>query len=210
MSKTALIWGVTGGIGSALAKLLAKEGWQVAGTARDEIQARRIVPLAFEVDVANPFSVREGVAAIAQEIISVDWWVFAIGDILSKSVSEMSDVEWQKILNANLNGVFYAIHESQALLSDGAPVYILGAVSERMRLPGLAAYAAAKAGVEAFAEVLRKEMKRTVVVVRPGAVNTDLWKKVPFRLPANALNAEDLARKMYSAYQNNYKELFLD
>ncbi len=210
MSKTALIWGVTGGIGSALAKLLITEDWQVAGTTRNETQAQGIVSLVFEVDVANPFSVREGVAAMAQEISSVDWWVYAIGDILSKSVSEMDEAEWQRILNANLNGVFHAVHHSLALLNEGAPIYILGAVSERMRLPGLAAYAAAKAGVEAFADVLRKELKRTVVVVRPGAVDTGLWKKVPFRLPANALKADELAQKMYSAYQNNYKELVLD
>ncbi len=210
MSKTALIWGVTGGIGSALAKLLITEDWQVAGTTRNETQAQGIVSLVFEVDVANPFSVREGVAAMAQEISGVDWWVYAIGDILSISVSEMDEAEWQRILNANLNGVFHAVHHSLALLNEGAPIYILGAVSERMRLPGLAAYAAAKAGVEAFADVLRKELKRTVVVVRPGAVDTGLWKKVPFRLPANALKADELAQKMYSAYQNNYKELVLD
>ncbi|GIV66812.1 MAG: SDR family NAD(P)-dependent oxidoreductase [Chloroflexota bacterium] len=210
MTKTALIWGVSGGIGSALAKLLQSEGWEVAGTTRNEVKARQIVPLAFEVDVSNPTTVREGVAAMAQEISGVDWWVYAIGDILSKPISEMNENEWQQILNANLTGVFYAIHESMPLLSEGAPIYILGAVSERMRLPGLAVYAAAKAGLESFAEVLRKETKRTVVVVRPGAVSTELWKKVPFRLPVTALRAEDLARKMYSAYQNNYKELFLD
>lgn len=210
MKKTALIWGVNGGIGSALAVHLLKEGWQVAGTARSELQALQITPLAFEADVANPYSVRQAVVAMAQEIDGVDWWVYAIGDILSNPIGNMDEVEWQRILNANLTGVFHAIHHSQALLNEGAPIYILGAVSERMRLPGLAAYAAAKAGLEAFAEVLRKELKRTVVVVRPAAVDTALWKKVPFRLPANALKAEELAQKMYSAYQNNYKDLFLE
>ncbi|MFZ6021463.1 MAG: SDR family NAD(P)-dependent oxidoreductase [Chloroflexota bacterium] len=210
MNKTALIWGVNGGIGSALAGLLLKEGWQVVGTGRSEVEARKITPLAVEVDVASSYSVREAVAAIAQEVDGVDWWVYAIGDILSKPIGNMDEVEWQRILNANLNGVFHAIYHSQALLNEGAPVYILGAVSERMRLPGLAAYAAAKAGLEAFAEVLRKELKRAVVVVRPAAVDTALWKKVPFRLPANALKPEELAQKMYSAYQNNYKDLFLE
>lgn len=210
MSKTALIWGVNGGIGSALAQLLTSEGWQVAGTIRGASKIQSPLPLSFEIDVANPYSVREGVASMAQEISGVDWWVYAIGDILSKSVSEMDEAEWQRIMDANLNGVFYAIHHSYALLNEGAPIYIVGAVSERMRLPGLAAYAATKAGLEAFADVLRKELRRTVVVVRPGAVDTALWKKVPFRLPPNALKTEELAQKMYLAYQNNYKELLLD
>ncbi|MEW6180886.1 MAG: SDR family oxidoreductase [Chloroflexota bacterium] len=210
MSRTALIWGISGGIGSALARLLLEEGWQVAGTARNETEARKITPLAYEVDVANPHSVRDCVSAIAQEISSVDWWVYAIGDILSKSIMDTEETEWQRILAANLSGAFYAIHYSHPLLSDQAAVYFLGALSERMRLPGLGAYAAAKAGLEAFAEVLRKEIRRPVVVVRPAAVDTAFWKKVPFRLPANALKTEELAKKVFSAYLNNYKESLLD
>ena len=76
----------------------------------------------------------------------------------------------------------------------------LGAVSERMRLPGLSAYAAAKAGLEAFAEALRKEeRKRRVIVVRPGAVNTEFWQKVPFKMPGSALSPEAVAEKVVEA-----------
>jgi short-subunit dehydrogenase len=70
-----------------------------------------------------------------------------------------------------------------------------------LRLPGLSAYAAAKAGLEAFAEVVRKETRRKVSVVRPAAVATRFWEKVPFKLPPHHLQADDIARRILEAYQ---------
>lgn len=210
MTKSALIWGINGGIGSGLNHLLAKEGWQVAGTVRHSEPNGNGVAHTFEAELAKPVSVQNAVLAIAQEIEQVDWWIYAAGDILSKPLADTNPAEWIRILDANLHGVYNALHYSLPLLSKDCPVYILGAVSERMRLPGLSAYAAAKAGVEALGEVLRKELRRTVVVVRPGAVATRLWQKVPFRLPATALSAEQAAEKIWQAYSNNWRELFLD
>ena len=95
------------------------------------------------------------------------------------------------------------MHYSLPLLTADAPLVFLGAVSERLRLPGLSAYVAAKAGLEAFAEVLRKEeRKRRVILVRPGAVNTAFWQKVPFRMPANALSPEEVAERVVAAVEN--------
>jgi short-subunit dehydrogenase len=52
-------------------------------------------------------------------------------------------------------------------------------------------------------EALRKEeRKRRVILMRPGAVSTDFWEKVPFRMPANALSAQDVADKILDAYRN--------
>ncbi|NIV33822.1 MAG: SDR family NAD(P)-dependent oxidoreductase, partial [Anaerolineae bacterium] len=77
----------------------------------------------------------------------------------------------------------------------------LGAISERLRLPRLSAYASAKAGLEAFVEVLGKEeRKRRVTLVRPTAVDTPLWDKVPFNLPAKALRPEDAAQRILAAH----------
>ena len=210
MAKTAVIWGVGGGIGSALARLLIDKGWQVAGVSRDSQQAGQVTPLAFEADFSNPNSVQAAVYGIAQEIEEIDFWVYAAGDIQSMASSSMEAVDWKRILDANLNGLYYAIHYSQALLSKDAAVYILGAVSERMRLPGLGAYAAAKAGVEALGDVLRKELRRSVVVVRPAAVKTSFWEKVPFKMPATAMTVEELAEKIYQAYEANTREATLD
>ena len=130
----------------------------------------------------------------------VHWWVYAAGDIAAIPLNKMDKTGWKKIMDANLNGVAYSMLYGSALLAADGVITILGAVSEKMRLPGLSAYAAAKAGVEALAEVAGKELRKSVQVLRPGAVDTAFWKRVPFRLPAGALSAEDVAEKAYSYY----------
>jgi NAD(P)-dependent dehydrogenase (short-subunit alcohol dehydrogenase family) len=87
------------------------------------------------------------------------------------------------------------------LLADDAALIYIGAVSERLRLPGLSAYAAAKAGLEAFADSLRKEeRKRQILVVRPGAVATPFWDKVPMKLPKDAASAQKVSKRIVEAY----------
>jgi NAD(P)-dependent dehydrogenase (short-subunit alcohol dehydrogenase family) len=109
-------------------------------------------------------------------------------------------------LDANLNGAYLAIHYSLPLLAPQAHIFFLGAISERMRLPRLSAYAAAKAGLEAFAEALRKEQrKRRVTVVRPVAVDTPFWDKVPFNLPPHPLQPDDVAQRILAAYHERHK-----
>ncbi|MCB0054898.1 MAG: SDR family NAD(P)-dependent oxidoreductase, partial [Caldilinea sp.] len=99
-----------------------------------------------------------------------------------------------RILGANLTGAYLTTQQSLPLLAERAHLVYLGAYSERLQLPGMSAYAAAKAGLEAFAAALAKEQrKHRVTVVRPGAVATPLWEKVPLRLPRTALAPAELA-----------------
>jgi len=210
MGKTALIWGASGGIGQALLKTLENDGWQVAAVARQIDKIQGMGDWQFEADVSDEFAVQTAVQEIAMQVGEVDWWIYSAGDILSTPLEELALKDWQRIMNANLTGVYLTAKYSLPLLSASAPLYILGAVSERMRLPGLSAYAAAKAGVEALAEVMKKELRRPVVVVRPGAVNTGLWQKVPFKIPPSALSPQALAEKILVAYQQGTKESKLD
>ena len=131
--------------------------------------------------------------------------MYAAGDIASLRVNEMSPLDWQRIIQANLTGAFLTTHYSWPLLSKEAHLFYLGAVSERMRLPGLSAYAAAKAGLEAFADVVRKESRRKVTVVRPGAVDTRFWSKVPFKPPAHHLKPEQVAARIIQAYTEGHQ-----
>ena len=135
----------------------------------------------------------------------VDLWIYAAGDITSVKVADMSHDVWQRILSANLTGAYLATHYSLPLLAADAHLVYLGAVAERLRLPGLSAYAASKAGLEAFTEALRKEeRKRRVTTVRPSAVDTPLWQKVPFKLPRHALDPATVAERILAAHDEGH------
>ena len=203
--KTALVWGATGGIGRAITQRLTAEGRRVVAFSRHPDELDGIAAHALEADVADPFSVQRAVTAASQEAGEASLFVYAAGDITSEPAGKMTPATWRRILDANLSGAFLAVHDSLPLLTADAPLVFLGAVSERLRLPGLSAYVAAKAGLEALAEVLRKEeRKRRVILVRPGAVNTRFWQKVPFRMPANALSPEQVAERIVSAIDNGH------
>jgi len=203
--RTAIVWGASGGIGTALVKHLADAGWRVLSVAREPGDVTYLTSEAVAADVGDVESVKEGVQQAEKLVDDVDLWIYAIGDIVSAKVDEMASDEWQRILAANLSGAYLAAHYSLPLLTSEAHMIFLGAVSERMRLPGLAAYAAAKAGLEAFADVLRKEQRRRrVTLVRPKAVETSLWGKVPFSMPPGAVSPDDIAERILQAYQEGH------
>jgi 3-hydroxy acid dehydrogenase / malonic semialdehyde reductase len=202
MNPVALIWGAGGGMGSALVSHLRSLNWDVLAAGRGVDALEELTPYSYEADVASPFAVQAAVTRMSQEADEVSLFVYACGDILSQPVADMPQQTWQRILDANLTGAFLTTQHSLPLLSSQAHLFYLGAVHERLRLPGLSAYAAAKAGLEAFAEVVRKETRHKVSVVRPSAVKTNFWEKVPFKLPPHHLNPQDVAERIVQAYQD--------
>lgn len=198
---TSLIFGASGGIGRALVQRLTGDGWTVGVVSRHPHDLANLTAFRYEADVADAFAVQQAVYAAAQELPPVDLWIYAVGDILSSPVAEMTPDAWQRILTANLSGAYLATHYSLPLLAERAHLIYIGAYSEKLRLPGLSAYAAAKAGLEAFAAAFAKEQRKLrVTVVRPGAVDTPLWSKMPARLPKNATPPAALADKIVEAY----------
>src|SRR5690606_21453919 len=106
----------------------------------------------FHVDLGDAFSVQRATQAAAFEVTAIDVWVYAAGDIAAAPVEDMVPEVWNRILSANLTGAYLAAHYSLPLLAPEAHLFFIGAISERLRLPGLSAYSAAKAGLEALAE----------------------------------------------------------
>ena len=204
--STAMVWGASGGIGRALVARLVQENWKVWAVARHPEALEELTPHVLQADVGNMRSVQQAVLGVSEAGAQIDLWAFVIGDIEAVSAAEMPPEIWRRILDANLNGAYLAVHYSLPLLTPNAHIFFVGAVSERMRLPRLSAYAAAKAGLEGFAEALRKEQrKRRVTVVRPKAVDTPFWEKVPFKLPPHAPGPETVAERIVAAYQERHK-----
>jgi NAD(P)-dependent dehydrogenase (short-subunit alcohol dehydrogenase family) len=206
--STAMVWGATGSMGRALVERLVAEGWDVWAITRHPGDLAEMNPRVLQADAANVHAVQQAVLAVNEEGAQIDLWAYAAGDIEAVTAAEMQPETWRRILDANLSGAYLAIHYSLPLLAPEAHIFFLGAISERMRLPRLSAYAAAKAGLEAFAEALRKEQrKRRVTVVRPVAVDTPFWDKVPFKLPPHPLQPEDVALHIMAAYRERHKGL---
>jgi NAD(P)-dependent dehydrogenase (short-subunit alcohol dehydrogenase family) len=204
--KNALIWGAAGGIGQAILTKLNTDDWKTIAIARDTSTIASLADHVFETSFDDPGRLEQTAYLISQEADEIDFWCYAAGDILQAKVSDMAPQDWQKIMSANLTNAYRAIHYSLPLLRENAHIVFIGAVSERLKLPGLSAYAASKAGLEAFAVALSKEeRKKRITVVRPGAVKTPLWDKVPLRLPADAASPEKVAEKIIEAYQAGHK-----
>jgi NAD(P)-dependent dehydrogenase (short-subunit alcohol dehydrogenase family) len=204
--KNALVWGAYGGIGQAILSKLNTDGWTTIAVARDTSTDISLADHVFETPFDDPGRLEQTAYLISQEAGEIDLWCYAAGDILQAKVSDMTPQDWHSIMSANLTNVYHAIHYSLPLLRENAHIIFMGAVSERLRLPGLSAYAASKAGLEAFAVALGKEeRKKRITVVRPGAVKTPLWDKVPLRLPADAASPEKVAEKIIEAYQSGHK-----
>jgi NAD(P)-dependent dehydrogenase (short-subunit alcohol dehydrogenase family) len=207
MALTAMIWGATGGIGRALLAELVDQNWTVIAVGRHTASQPGVAQISIEAEFNSAYHVQMAVTEASQHVTEVNLWAYAAGDIHYAKVAELSPPAWQQTMDANVTGAFLATHYSLPLLAADAHLFYLGAIHERLRLPGFAAYAAAKAGLEAFADALRKERRQQrITVVRPSAVDTAFWRKVPLRLPNGALSPQAVAQQMLAAYHQQLND----
>ncbi|GIV05674.1 MAG: hypothetical protein KatS3mg016_1249 [Fimbriimonadales bacterium] len=207
-----LLIGADSSIGQSVAKAFIEDEWEVWAIGRHTERFVSSVPWAHRVDDVADFAQMEQAAQSLESHLqalggrSVDALVYAVGDITAQKVHEMDIGAWQRILNANLTGAFAATRVFSRFFSPEPHLFYIGALSEKLILPGLSAYATAKAGLEVFAQVVAKEQPRwKVSVVRPGAVATRFWERVPFRMPPKTLSPDDVALRILEAYYNEQR-----
>jgi len=200
--KTSIVWGGSGGIGSAIVKELNENGFKVVSIPRTKKGLAEPVEEVECSDVGKPGEVARAAEKASRIVDEFSLWVYAIGDITSVNITDMEPEAWQRITDANLKGAYLAAKHSIPLLAEDAHIVFIGAVTERTQLPGLSAYVSAKTGIESFAQVLRKEERNLdVSVLRPKAVDTKFWEKVPFDLPHGASKPDEVARRVLDVYE---------
>lgn len=191
--KVVLVTGGTGGIGRAVCRRLAGDGWTVAvGYRRDpagaEALAREIGGAAVYCDVTDPASV-EKAAASAAELGPVDGLVCAAGVAWRGLLQDMTPEEWRDVMSADLDGVFYACRAvlPGMISRKRGGIVTVSSIWGRQGASCEAAYSAAKAGVIGLTQALAREVGPSGVrvnCVAPGVIDT----------PMNAnLTPEDLA-----------------
>jgi 3-oxoacyl-[acyl-carrier protein] reductase len=185
--REALIWGASGGMGSALVRVLKAADWTVFAAARQESQIPREADHTFPFEASNSRSIQGIPPLVAPESAGLDLMVYAAGALRNGKLDSQSAEDWAAVMDSNLHGAFQAIQASLPLLKPGGHVVVIGAYIDHLILPKMGAYAAAKAALDPLIGVLRREARQTkFTIVRPGPVDTAFWTQAPFRLPKDA------------------------
>lgn len=207
--KVALVTGASRGIGAAIAVRLARDGFSVvinyknngdsaAALARSINEAGGRAA-AICADVADSGEVAKMVGEAVERFGGIDVLVNNAGVVRDALVQNMTEEDWDEVIDTNLKGVFIC---SKAVLKimrrqrRGRMINISSIVGQQGRR-GQANYAAAKAGVIAFSKSLAQELapwQVTVNVVVPGFTETDMTGCLPERARAKILEQIPLGR----------------
>lgn len=168
MTRTAVVTGAAGGIGSAVCDVLGAQGWDVVPV--DRVAVDR--PRALQLDLADATLVLERLSALEQ----VDALVNNAAIQLFKSLEETSIADWHEVHDVNLRGAFVCLKAClRQLVASRGSVVNVASVHARATSQSVAAYAASKGGLTAFTRAAALELGRAGVrvnAVLPGAVDT--------------------------------------
>lgn len=181
--RNVVVFGATGGIGSALARQLAPLGCRLTLVARD---AGRLAALAEElksefrsVDVTDSQAVEDCLEAAGADGQRIDGVVNCVGSLLLKPAHTTLDAEWAGVMAANLTSAFHVLRSAaRRMMRDGGGSIVLMASAVALRgMVNHEAIAAAKAGVvglalSAAATYARYQVR--VNCVAPGLTRTPL------------------------------------
>ena len=191
-TQIALITGGSRGLGRDAARKLAQHGRDVILTyrsQRDEAQAvveqiqvagRRAVALPLDVGNNASFTnFAEQLSASLREIWQREDFDFLINNAgigVHAPYAETSEAQFDQMVNIHLKGPFFLTQILLPLIADGGRILNVSSGLARFSLPGYAAYATMKGGVEVLSRYMAKELGErhiTVNVLAPGAIETD-------------------------------------
>lgn len=186
--KTAIVTGAGKGIGAALAKRLAPDGFSVVVNYSSSAEAASQVVAAIQAAGGQAQPVRADVASTAEVKALFDAAEAAFGpvDVLVNNagvlkvspLAQVTDEDFQAQIAVNLTGTFNGMREGARRVRDGGRIVSLSTSIIGNYLPAHGVYVATKAAVEGMTHVLAKELghrRVTVNAVAPGPVGTELF-----------------------------------
>ena len=187
--KAAYVTGGGHGIGRGIALALAREGASVLVADIDGVAARKVAAdiralgrpaEAIKVDVTRRDDIEDMCALAMSRFGKLDIAVHSAGVISVQMVEDLTEAEWDRVMDINAKGTFLCCKAAVPLLKQNGSGRIINiaSISGKDGYPGLAHYSASKYAVIGFTNSLAKELARneiTVNAICPGIVRTAMW-----------------------------------
>ncbi|MCB9259367.1 MAG: SDR family NAD(P)-dependent oxidoreductase [Ignavibacteriales bacterium] len=216
MNKTDAIWitGASSGIGKSLAIKFSENNYKVIGTARriENINDLNSSNSLNVVSYKNDISKIEEISQFYSEIkknYSITCLINNAGITSFKPFKDNTVNEIESIIDTNLKGSIYSVKTvlpEMIVRKSGLIINILSVAANTV-FTNSSIYAASKAGLAAFAKVLREELREyniPVINIYPGATSTEIWpEKTIEKFSHRMMNSTKLADLIFDIYKNS-------
>ena len=203
--KKIWITGASSGIGKAVAEKFAKEGWQVAVSARrkeilDEM-AKDLNISSYPLDVVDEQNCKITFQKIISEFKEIDLCIFCSGTYDPKKEKEIDIKQSKFVMDVNYFGVLNCVKTVEKYFKNKkrGHISIVSSIAGYRGLPNSSGYGPSKAALNNFAESIYFDFKKynvRVSVISPGFIKTPLTDKNDFPMPF-LRSVEFAAEKIY-------------
>ncbi len=189
--KTAVVTGASGGIGSAVAITLARQGYSVmlaynnnkekAQNVCELLQKEGCTVAIYKADITNPDDVKNLFSQTKNSMGDVDVLVNCAGNAAQKLFQDITTDEWRQMMAVHADGTFYCCKEvlPQMIHKKSGCIVNISSMWGQVGASCEVHYSAAKAAVIGLSKALAQEVAPCgirVNCVAPGAVETDMLK----------------------------------
>src|SRR3982075_626999 len=190
MKKVAIVTGASRGIGRAVAKRLAQDGFAVVvNYLSNAAEAKEVVAelkgiggnaVPIQADVSSPADVERLFNETSRKFGSVAVVVHNSGIMPLSPIGKNNFDLFDKVISTNLRGAFLVLAQAAQYVASGGRIIAFSSSVLAKSFPSYGPYIASKAGVEGLVHVLANELRGrdiSVNVIAPGPIPTELFLK---------------------------------
>jgi len=207
--KTAVITGISHGIGRATAIQLLNQGTTVIGWGLTEPDYQHPLLHFVQTDIRDFQQVQNAAHYTLQTVGTPDFLINNAGVGYFVDIDHTSLQQWHEMFDVNVHGVFYCLKTllpSMKRRGQGHVVNI-SSIAGLTGIPQMSAYCATKFAITGLSDALFKELRQygiKVTCVHPGSVKTSFFNRIPHVDPADyMMHPEEVAQQIVRALQTS-------
>ena len=193
MNKVIIVTGASRGLGREIAKGLAKKGYIIIANynksekdilqLKEELEKEKINIDIYKADVSKREEAKKLVEYVIKKYGKIDVLINNAGISQIKEFTQITDEDWNNMININLNSTFYMTQEASRNMIHNKKGCIINISSIWGVIGGSCEvhYSVSKAGIDAMTKSLAKELGPSNIRVNsiaPGIINTDMNKNL--------------------------------